>query len=112
MANEASINRMWVQSRGTLPFPVLKTSVIVTKETIIDDLKGMLKSELAPLLDQVPKPAITFYHYNKNSDDYLTQNITRKVLDNPLPELLSEAPGTNIDDPLFFDYDVKFVKAA
>eukprot|EP00667_Euglena_gracilis_P028449 EG_transcript_36326 len=104
--------RIWVQSRGTLPFPVMKTSIIVQEQTLVDDLKALVKKELSPLLDHVPKPAITFYAYNHVSDDYLIQNVVRRVTENPMPEHWSDAPGTKADDPLFFDFDTKLVKDA
>eukprot|EP01012_Entosiphon_sulcatum_P053609 TRINITY_DN73797_c0_g1_i1.p2 TRINITY_DN73797_c0_g1~~TRINITY_DN73797_c0_g1_i1.p2 ORF type:complete len:111 (+),score=26.52 TRINITY_DN73797_c0_g1_i1:93-425(+) len=99
--------RIWVQSRGTVPIPSTKTSVFVREWDTIDDLKRIVKAEVAPLLEHVPKPAVNFYVYNRLADDYIPQPITRRVLDNPLPEAFSEAPGVTFDHPLFFDFDVK-----
>jgi len=102
--------RVWVQSRGTVPFPTVKTSVVVHQHTLMDDLKTLLKKEVAPLMDHVPKPAITFYAYNRISDDYLIQSIARKVLENPMPESWADPPGTKFDEPLYFDFDSKLMK--
>ena len=43
---------------GTTGLPPHLTSVLVPKEALVDDLKYHLRIDLAPLLDNVPKPTV------------------------------------------------------
>eukprot|EP00754_Rhynchopus_humris_P028740 Rhum_TRINITY_DN15176_c6_g1::Rhum_TRINITY_DN15176_c6_g1_i1::g.142393::m.142393 len=98
--------RVWVKPRGTTGLPPHLTSVLVPKEALVDDLKYHLRIDLAPLLDNVPKPTIHLYAYNETADDYLVQSPDKEIISNPNPEVLSEAPGLESSHPLFWDYDM------
>eukprot|EP01064_Diplonema_japonicum_P011719 TRINITY_DN1916_c0_g1_i11.p1 TRINITY_DN1916_c0_g1~~TRINITY_DN1916_c0_g1_i11.p1 ORF type:complete len:144 (+),score=40.68 TRINITY_DN1916_c0_g1_i11:63-434(+) len=97
--------RVWVKPRGTTKLPSHLTSVLVPRDALIDDLKWHLKEEMAPLLEQVPKPLIHFYSYNETADDYLQQAPTRTLASNPNPAALKDAPGLESEHPLYWDYE-------
>jgi len=95
--------RLWVRSRGTVPFAAVYTSVLVPKDAVIDDVRGALRKELSPLLDGISKAHIDIMYYREKVDDYIADNITRPVTTNPLAEVLSVAPGTTPEAPLYFE---------
>eukprot|EP00756_Hemistasia_phaeocysticola_P067398 Hpha_TRINITY_DN9941_c0_g1::TRINITY_DN9941_c0_g1_i1::g.140436::m.140436 len=101
--------RVWIQPRGTTKLPPAITSVLLPKDALVDDLKWYIKLEMAPVLDKVPKCAIQIYYRNVTAEDYILQAPHKPVAHNPNPEVLPDAPGLDIEHPLYWEWDPAFL---
>eukprot|EP00756_Hemistasia_phaeocysticola_P047817 Hpha_TRINITY_DN2227_c0_g1::TRINITY_DN2227_c0_g1_i1::g.25437::m.25437 len=102
--------RCWLVPRGTTKLSKEPSSIYLPWATglLIDDLKGLIRQEMRPLLDKVPKAGVHIYYRNPRADDYLLLPPNFPVGGNPLPAVLSDAPGMGSEAPFFWEWDTSY----
>eukprot|EP00906_Rhabdomonas_costata_P005545 RCo008285 len=100
----SGLQAVWVQTRHTVPGGFAKKAVFVPAGGItVDEFKASLAKHFEAVVGKAPVTALTVYYHNPSADDYIAMAGTTRVLENPLPELFADAPGTREEHPLYFD---------